>query len=183
MNTSKYWKRSSAVAVSAVFILLPLLSGCAYLKNNDLITSSYEMADALITQTSPPLAPDRPLIVATFVNIDNLNESSTFGRTVAEMVASRFTLNRYTVIEMKLRNDVYIRERNGEFILSRDLKNISLEHKAQAVIAGTYSVGNNVIYVKANIIDPMTSIVRATYNFELSINSNYEKMLGLRKSL
>ena len=179
MKTSKYWKEFSAIAVSVVFILLPLLSGCAHVNNNDLITSGYGMADELLNQVFPPLSFDRPLLVTTFADIDNLNESSTFGRTVAEIVASRFTLRGYKVIEMKLRNDVYIKEKNGEFILSRDVKNISIQHNAQAVIAGTYAVGSNSVYVKANIIDPVTGVVRATYNLKLHMNSDYNKMLNL----
>ena len=177
MKTFRYAKLILAVITLS---WVCALSGCASVNNEpDLIATGYEMADNLIAQITPPLAPDRPLLVATFVNIDKLNESSTFGRTVSEFVASRFTLRGYKVIEMKLRNSVYIRENSGEFILSRDVKNISAEHNAQAVIAGTYSVANNVVYVKANIIDPMNSFVKATCNYKFPIGADTYKMLGI----
>ncbi|TAN45351.1 MAG: hypothetical protein EPN22_02930 [Nitrospirae bacterium] len=163
-----------------ILLLLALTNACvpAVRLDDDLITTSYLAADILRGQAVTPIPPGDTVLVGSFVNIDNL-EPSTLGRTVSEMIASRFTQTGYKVIEMKLRKSVFIRNKaGGEFMLSREVKDLTTEHNAHAVIAGTYAVGTDLIYVKASIVDPATNIVMSSYDYKLPITPNIRKMLG-----
>ena len=86
--------------------------------------------------------------MASFVNVNNLEESSSFGRIIAEQITSRFTQLGHKVIELKLRqNSIFIKEGQGEFILSRDVHELSKTYNASAVVVGTYADGGDRLYV------------------------------------
>jgi TolB-like protein len=175
-------------------LLLPLslgLGGCAadwpYYYNNsppatppnpDLVMESYRAADALLEQV-PWLRDSRqPLLTATFVNVNSLENSSGLGRIVAEQVSSRFAQKGYTMIEVKLRTDIFIKEEAGEFVLSRALRDISRSHNVAAVIAGTYAVGKSSVYVSARLIRAADSLILAGYDYSLPLGPDTKAMLA-----
>ncbi len=152
------------------------MSGC---RDSNLISSSYDATDMLISQIRPPLVPDQSILVASFVNIDNLEESSTFGRTVSEYIASRLTQNGYKVVEMKLRRSVFMKKDAGEFVLSRDLDEIRTRHNAQSIVLGTYSVAKSVVYISARMVRLSDNTVMASYGYKLSVGKDTRQMLGV----
>ncbi|MDP6855818.1 MAG: FlgO family outer membrane protein, partial [Arenicellales bacterium] len=116
-----------------------------------MIPISHGAAKKMISQSKDRLDPGS-LILASFADIDNLENSSTFGRIVAQQIGSVFSSQGYKIIEMLLRGNVYIGKGEGEFLLSRALKDLSSEHDAQAVIVGIYAVGSKSVYVTAKLI-------------------------------
>ncbi len=163
-------------AIISCCIILLSLSGC---RDANLIQSSYKATDMLVEQAIPPLIPQQVILIASFVNIDNLEESSTFGRTVSEYIGSRLNQNGYKVVEMKLRRSIFMKKNAGEFLLTRDLKEISTRHNAQAIVVGTYSLGKNVVYVSARIIKLTDNTILSSYAYKLPLGKNTRKMLGL----
>ncbi|MBW6520251.1 MAG: hypothetical protein K0A99_04445 [Desulfoarculaceae bacterium] len=131
-------------------IALPLsLAGrssfnCTSLEKNlgaeeNLITLTARITDNLTRQASPPLLPrqpDLPILVTTFVNNDNLKETSRFGRILQEQITSRLVQLDYTTKELKLRNTLLMQERSGETMLSRNTDEINAKQtlSAQAVL-------------------------------------------------
>lgn len=138
---------------------------------------NYNAADALLNQIRPKLPKDSPILVASFVNIDNLNESSTFGRVVAEQFASRFKQRNYATIEMKLRTSVFIRRGSGEFLLSRELAEIGDKHRAQAVVVGTYAVASKEVYLTARVINVSDGRVLSSLDYNIPISKDVFKLL------
>lgn len=114
----------------------------------NVVDSSCEAIDAMLFRARQGLPRDSRVLVASFVDADDLTQSSTLGRLLGEMCAARLSQRGYDVINMKVRKDsVAIRPREGEFLLSRDVKELSQNFKAQAVLVGTYTrthVGNNI---------------------------------------
>lgn len=143
----------------------------------DVLGASHGAANALIDQAGPRLNPSKPLITATFVKIDDLEQTSSFGRIIAQQVASRFAERGYKVVEMLLRNNVYIKQGGGEFLLSREVRNISSEHNAQAVIVGTYAVGRKNVLVTAKLIQATDGIVLSSYDYSLPIDTDVAFLL------
>ncbi|MBF0109773.1 MAG: hypothetical protein HQL76_11405 [Magnetococcales bacterium] len=141
-------------------MMVGFLSGCVTESYKpSLIEFTHPAADRLvdnlgqgIDQKLNPLQSDKPLLVASFVELDNLDKTSTFGRLIAEQIASRLTQKGFAFIELKLREQLYIHSTSGEFALSRSLKHISREQNAQALLVGTYSVVQDHVYVTAKIV-------------------------------
>jgi TolB-like protein len=145
--------------------------------DDDLVGSSHRAADSMIKKAGARLDTQRSIAAASFVNIDDLSESSSFGRIVSQQLASRLSSHGFQIIEMLLRKSVYIQQQAGEFLLSRELKNISKEHNVQAAIVGTYAVGKNSVYVTAKIVDSASSIVIASHDYELALGPNTRSLL------
>ena len=145
--------------------------------DDDLVGASHRAADSLIKKAGARLDTQRSIAAASFVNIDDLSESSSFGRIVSQQLASRLSSHGFQIIEMLLRKSVYIQQQAGELLLSRELKNISKEHNVQAAIVGTYAVGKNSVYVTAKIVDSASSIVMASHDYELALGPNTRSLL------
>lgn len=163
-------------------VLLPaLLAGCAYTEvageGGYLIAASYRATDALIAVGKPHLDPDKPIIVATIVDIDDLERSSTLGRHVSESVSARFTQQQYQMIEMKFQSSVYMKRDEGELMLTRQVRDIANAHRAQAVVVGTYSRANTTVLVNLKVVRPESNIVIAAYDYSLPMSRDVCVML------
>jgi len=158
----------------AVVLLAVSLAGCAWSEVSGeggyLITASYRATDALIAVGRPHLDPDKPIIVATIVDIDDLERSSTLGRHLSESVSARFTQNQYQMIEMKFQNSVYMKRDEGELMLTRQVREIASAHRAQAVVVGTYSRANTTVLVNLKVVRPESNIVIAAYDYSLPMS-------------
>lgn len=126
-----------------------------------------------------PLSKDQPIISASFANIDDLTTSSTFGRMASEVISSGMTARGYRVIEVKMRDSLFIKQHEGEFMLSRSLKNISEEHDAQAVLLGTYAIGGSNLYVNARLVRTADNVIVGSHDFMLPLNNDLQHLLGL----
>jgi hypothetical protein len=90
-------------------------------QNNAFSVANYNAVGELMKRypAAPAMATNaadghwRPFIIATLVNIDQLEQSSTLGRLISEQVASRMSQLGYGVLELKVRNGVYMK-RNEE---------------------------------------------------------------------
>lgn len=145
-------------------------------KDVDMIGVSHAAAEKMISQSAGRLESGN-LLVASFANINDLEKSSTFGRTVAQQIASVFSKKGYKIVEMRLRDAVYIATTEGEFLLSRNLSKIGDDHDAEAVIAGTYSVGSKKVYVTAKLIRAKDSIVLAAEDFVLPLGPDLKTLV------
>lgn len=148
--------------------------------NNPLIPANYKAAEALLAQVSAKLGKPHPLIIATVVNIDNLDQSSTLGRLISEQVAARFTQAGYRMVEMKFRNNVYVRRNQGELMLTREINELAQSHDAQAVIVGTYGQSDNYVFINLKIIQPASNIVLAVQDYVLPLDGSTKALLRNR---
>jgi TolB-like protein len=152
-------------------------------KDTDLISFSYEIAENLVDRSMPPLIPgnsDMPILVTTFVNNNDLTRTSRFGRLLQEHIASRIVQLGYNVREIKLARTINIEPKSGETVLSRDLTKISGELQAQAILVGTLSRSDRLLYISARLVTPENGNIIATYDFQLSMDDNLLALFGLR---
>ncbi|OHB56469.1 MAG: hypothetical protein A2173_02740 [Planctomycetes bacterium RBG_13_44_8b] len=146
--------------------------------NDDVVTAAnYKAAEYLIGKLPKDMLKDSPLLVASFVNVDNLSESSTFGRMISEQISSRFKQLGYTSIEMKLRTTIFIKEGSGEFLLSRELSDISSKHNANAMVVGTYAIASDRVYLTVRIVNAADSVILASYDYNVPMTRDVFKML------
>lgn len=165
---------------------LILSAGCA--SNNrvqepkvDVVSELKDAHKPLYATLIEPLDKDQPVLVTSFANIDNLAESSTFGRLASELIASGLTDRGYKVIEVKMRDSLFIKQGAGEFMLSRQVQHLSRKHDAQAVLVGTYAIGGSNVYLNTRLVRSGDSIVLSSYDFKLPINKDIKHMLKQRR--
>jgi len=177
-----------------LFLLVPLsLSGCSKFNgtkfegllgaDQNLVSLSYNISKKLEETAVPrlmPRNPDQPLLVTTFVDNNDLTQTSRFGRILQEHITSRFVQLGYTVKELKLRDSLLIQPKSGETMLSRDLDLISPSVSAQAILVGTYSYTNRTMYISARLINPANSTIISSADFRLIMDQNVLAMFGLK---
>jgi len=163
------WK--SMVVVAAL-----CLAGCANKQDvlagseeqNPLISSSYAAADRLLTPVAKQelLGKDKRVLVASWVDVNQVSRTSIFGKMMAEQLASRLVQQGVAVMEVKLRSSLFITEKGGEMLLSREIKEISQQHNAEAVIVGTYAdAGSSGVYVTVKLVRAVDGLVMSATNF------------------
>ncbi|MFO1370875.1 MAG: FlgO family outer membrane protein [Candidatus Competibacteraceae bacterium] len=144
----------------------------------NLVDKNYAAADALLTRAPWLKERHEPLLSATFVDINNLEVSSGLGRVIGEQIGSRFAQQGFTVTEIKMRNNIFVKEGAGEFMLSRSIKEISQSHNAAAVIAGTYAVARQSVFVQARLIRATDNLILASYDYVLPLGPDAKALLA-----
>ncbi len=92
-------------------------------------------------QKTTPFDRDSRLMLTSFATLDNLEETSSLGRLMAEQIGARLTQQGFTIIDPRLNpNNIQIVPKSGEFMLSRDVLKLTTKHDIQAVVAGHYTV-------------------------------------------
>lgn len=176
-------KRALSLLLPGLLVLGLAACGTSPIKDTDLIKANHRAGEELLdaAQQHPlfgtSLIPNKPIIPASFANIDNVQTSSTFGRMVAEQVGSYFSQQGYTVTEVKLRNNIFVKEKTGELMLSREVKDIGFEHDAQAVIVGTYAVGSDSVFVTAKLVRVTDGIVLASHDYKLPLGPDTKALV------
>jgi TolB-like protein len=146
--------------------------------DTDLVAASYQAADGMLEQVPWLREARQPLLTGTFVNVNSLENSSGLGRIITDQIASRFAQKGFTMIEVTLRNNIFVKENAGEFVLSRDVREISRSHNVAAVIAGTYAVGKQSVYVSARLIRAADSLILAGYDYSLPLGPDTKALVA-----
>ena len=122
-----------------------------------------------------------PFIIATLVNIDQLEQSSTLGRLISEQVASRMSQLGYGVLELKVRNGVYMKRNEGELILTREVRDIARQHNARAIVAGTYAESADRVFVNMKVVELDSNVVLGAVDYQLDRDALVRSLLPARQ--
>lgn len=163
MTRSNEMMRAGGMSLRMVACLLSVavLSGCTQWQNrmnwnnangSRLIETNHQAVEKLLGSDPLQIGLNKSLIVTTVVDVDALEQSSTLGRLITEQIASRAAQMGYPVIELKVRKDFFIKDSEGELLLSRDARQLAISHDAQAAIVGTYAVVQDNVYVTLKLI-------------------------------
>ena len=162
-------------------------------QNSNLIKSCETAANDLVINCNIVIDKSKPIIVTSLVDIDDLDKSSSMGRMAGEIIANRLSQSGYIVKELKMgENKIFIKEGMGEFILSRKLKEIAKNYDVQAVVVGTYAMGEEIkresyesktftetlttLYVSLRMIEASTNNIGCSVGYSMTVgNTNLWK--------
>lgn len=147
-----------------------------------LVLSIEAMAAELLTNMDDP-DPDsgdmaNGLVVTTFVESSKLHRTSSFGRYLSEQLMNEFQRHAFTVVEIRKSTSIRMEEKRGEFGLDRNENEISSAVSADAMLTGTYFIGNDDIIVTARILDNKTAALLASSTVIFPKNSLTSRMLA-----
>lgn len=138
-------------------------------KVDPLLQSSTAAADYLSSMLIGRLSPGGPILVSSFVDLEDLNKSSELGRLVPQQISSRLTQYGWAVLDARLRTSLRIQPDTGELMLSRDSLLLKSHYPAEAALVGTYSYTAGSLYVTARIVRLYDSAVIAAYEYKLPL--------------
>lgn len=132
-----------ALAIGA----LGLVGGCGRVEINrkdsvNVVKENYEAVDRMLKAARRELPENSKILTATFVDLDDVTNASSLGRLLGETASARLTQRGHTVVNMKVRRDSVAINADGEFLLSRDARQLSMDYDAKAVLVGTYTRTN-----------------------------------------
>lgn len=172
-------RRTFAGAMTLMVPLVAtLLGGCASVDEglgSNLIVVNHRATDALMQKVK--LDPTQPVLVATLVDQEDLGESSRLGRLFSEHIASRLASQGARVVELKLREQLFMKQTTGALLLSREVRDVSQSHNAQAVVVGTYTSSGQTLYVSLKLVRPEGNTVMAAHDYALPLNANIKGLL------
>lgn len=116
-----------------------------------------------------------PVLVSTIVNVNDLQTASPITRMLTEQIGGSLNRHGFDVKEIKLRKNLLV-ERGGEYLLSRDVKEIAADQDAGAVMTGTYAMNENILVVNVRLLDAETASVIASASRQIGLS---EEMRGL----
>lgn len=155
--------RRNFLSLGALVPATALLVGC----DPETLQDYAQLAvDRLLPQLKANFDATKPLVVAPLVNVDDLEASSTFGRTFAEMVSPRLAQAGVRIADVRIRNPLVYRP-NGELVLSREAAAAGRTYDAQGVLVGTYSVMRPRVYANLKAIRIADNLVLAATDAEL----------------
>lgn len=110
----------------------------------------------------------RPTVVTSFARLDDLSETSSFGRLVGEHLMHELYIRGWAINDIRLTNNVTINEM-GEFSLSRDIKRLRSAVPAANIVTGTYTTSADGVLLSVRVIDFATGqlISSAETRFQL----------------
>ncbi|RXJ66844.1 hypothetical protein CRV08_11910 [Halarcobacter ebronensis] len=135
------------------------------------VTTQYTLEDtinSLATQMmqNTKMNTSKPVLITSFVRLDNFKKTTEFGRIVSESLINEISNRGFNVIEYRGQLAVSINEQ-GEYFISRNPHKIKDEIPNTYVVVGTYSRQYGKVMLNARVLDNITgkiiSSARATY--------------------
>jgi hypothetical protein len=151
----------------------------------DYIRTAYNAISQMLATARPAMDGgdsfdrNRPVLYSTTVNLNNYGDTSNFGRLQSEALATALTQHwRNKVLKMTLRHgDVEVVPAGGEFLLSREARQLALDYNAGAALVSTYSVALDKVYVNASLVNVDQNAVVASVMFEIPLGPRTLAML------
>ncbi len=133
---------------------------------SDIGPAAYAAVDTIVKQCD--VDPDLGrLLVATVVDINNVERTSMFGRQFSEMAATRLTQHKVDVIHATVRQDHLRVDESGQFLLSRKVQNLAADYNAKCVLVGTYGVVDESVFVSVKLVSTVDDATLAAADVEI----------------
>lgn len=142
----------------------------------DLMIAAYQAVDHLLDQRSIEDDHGR-VLVATLVNVNDVEESSMFGRQVSEFISTRLTQRSVDVIHATVRQDHIRVDPGGQFLISRNVQNLGSDYNARNVLVGTYGVAEETILVSLRLVSTVDDSTLAATDFAIKKDQIIDLML------
>jgi len=108
----------------------------------------------------------KPVLITSFVRLDNFKKTTEFGRVVSESLINEMSNRGFNIIEYRGQMAVSVNE-DGEYFISRNPYKLKDEVPNTYVVVGTYSRQFGKVMLNARVIDNVTgkiiSTSRSTY--------------------
>ena len=137
-----------------------------------------ELAQQLIMNKRGDFGLGERLIFASLVNIDDLHQTSKFGRAMSEALATRLFKHGYGVVELRKIDSILVKNKSGEFVLSRETKRLAAQQEVDAIVAGTYSMTPASVIVNVKVLDVGSQEVLSVAGLELNRSHTINYLLA-----
>ncbi len=169
-----------------LLLLLGGLTGCFWSKPGGTVSAASPdffgfgdyLARQLVANRGYGPGSGERIILTSMVNLDNLYETSAFGRTMTESLSTCLFRYGFRVAEVRKAPSVFIRDKEGELLLSRDTSLIAKSQKVQSIVTGTYSLTPSTVIINVRLLDAGSQEVLSVAGMELQRSHNINYLLA-----
>ncbi len=115
-------------------------------------TQVHDLAVQLLKNFRGDIGPEGPIAVSTFVDLNHLYRTSPLGRYLAEQLMGELQRAGFTVVDVRKTNSMLMKEKYGEYSLSRNVAEIAKETSARYILVGTYVVRDKYVLINARLV-------------------------------
>lgn len=144
---------------------------------NYLIEACYEAIDELLAQHPYPEDIDR-VLVSTVVDINDVRRTTMFGRVTSECLSSRLTQVNKDVIHATVRADHMLVRQEGQFLLSREVRNLAMDYNARTALVSTYGVTEHSVILSLKLVSTVEDSTLAGVDLVIPRTLTVTEMLG-----
>jgi FlgO protein len=179
----RYFMFKKATIFIPVLLLATLgLGGCAgsrffETRDADLIEVSSDVADELREKATRSIPKNSLILVSTLLNVNDLQETSAFGRIISDQIASAFHNSGYRIIGMEMPIDLFVMKEGGVWHLSDEIKALLKPYNAAVIVGGVYAPGKRNTYVSLRIIDLFTKNIISSTDVAVPMGPDARKLL------
>lgn len=181
-------KRVSNIIKTGMLLLIILggVSGCSWTKPGGTVSVTTPdffgfgdyLARQLVANRGHGGGSGERIILTSMVNLDDLYETSAFGRTLTESLSTCLFRYGFRVVEVRKAPSLFIRDKEGELILSRDAALVAKSQQVQSIVTGTYSLTPTTIIINARLLDAGSQEVLSVAGMELQRSHNINYLLA-----
>lgn len=143
-----------------------------------LVEACYEAIDELLEQHPYPEDIDR-VLVSTVVDINNVQRTTMFGRVTSECFSSRLTQLNKDVIHATVRADNMLVRQEGQFLLSREARNLAMDYNARTALVSTYGVTEHSVILSLKLVSTVDDSTLAGVDLVIPRTATVTEMLGM----
>ena len=119
------------------------------------------MANQLANNRDIKNVSDSLIAVASFVNLNNLDETNKLGMELAENMMHEMHVRGFGVVDFKTREALKVKA-NGDFVFSRDINELKKQYNIHYFLSGTISRNVDGAVINARLVQADTSLVVST---------------------
>lgn len=174
------------ILTPVLLALLLLNGGCLSGKSGGTVSvtspdffgfSDYLARQLVVNRSHGGTVKGERIILTSMVNLENLYETSAFGRTMTESLSTILFKYGFRVAEVRKTPSVFIRNQEGEMVLSRDAALLAENQAVHGVISGTYSLTPTTVIINVRLLDATSQEVLSVAGMELQRTRNINYLL------
>lgn len=126
-----------------------------------------------------PFDSSKPVLYSTTVDLNDYTNTTNFGRLQSELLATALVQHwQNDVMKMTIRSTEFpIIPQEGEFILSRDVRDLAESMSARAVLVSTYSVSIDKVYINVQLVDTDSYSIVGAVSYSIPTGPRTRSML------
>lgn len=151
-----------------------------YVAAQELKLKARELGEQLVANIEDCSLRGTVALPVSFVNLNDFNETSSFGRLMAEQMFYELNQRGYPVREYRINGSIQPSPRAGEFTLSRELGRVNARAGHGVIVLGTYSQADNAVFVNARLVRPSDGRVLRTASVVLDGNATITSLVAAK---
>ena len=141
------------------------------------LSNQIEKLAKMLYKQLPKDSAKGPIIVTTFVDLNNFYRTCPLGRLLTEELIGDLQRLGLNIIEMRRSNAIFVKQRFGEFALSRDVNQLAKKWQVRYILVGTYFEKGGFLIINARLVSKTGDEIVSSASTIINVNQYIASLL------